>query len=153
MPLILHALLYFYINMQHSKMSHRHRHEDSRIRMEGLVFTLYSIVLVCLFYFSLKWKLEGNKIFNSWRKSYPSVYELLHPILFNKFNTIWFDSVLIIIAFFFYRRHYSTLIRSSYTKGVYVITSVIVWVLMILTLFFWVGYILSIPLVVEVWGQ
>jgi len=132
-------------------MEQRHRHSDSRFRMEGLLFAIYSFVLVYLFYFSLKWKLEGNKIFKGWRNSYPSVYELLHPILFNKFNTIWFDSILIIIIFFFYNRYYRTLIRSSFTRGVYVITSVIVWVLLVLTLLFWVGYILSIPMVMVMW--
>lgn len=132
---------------------HRRHYSDSRIRIEGLMFTIYSAVLVYLFYFSLEWKIEGNKIFNKWRNSYPSVYELLHPILFNKYNTIWFDSILIIIIFFFYNRHYNTLIRSSYTKGIYIITSIIVWALMILTLLFWVGYILSIPVVMVMWGD
>lgn len=130
---------------------HHHRQSDTRIRFEALMFAIYSIVLIYLFYFSLEWKLEGNKIFNTWRSSYPSLFDLLHPILFNKYNTIWFDSILIIIIFFFYNRKYQTLIRSSYTKGIYVLTSIAVWVLIILTLLFWIGYILSLPIVMVYW--
>jgi len=136
---------------QHHHHHHRHSSSGMGVGFERLMFTIYSIVLVYLFYFSLEWKLEGNKIFSGWRSSYPSLYETLHPILFNKYNTIWFDSILIIIIFFFYNRHYDTLIRSSYTRGIYTLTSIIVWALLILTIFFWVGYLLSVPWVMVYW--
>ncbi len=134
-----------------SQHRHHHRRSDTRIRFEALMFTIYSLVLIYLFYFSLEWKLEGNKIFNAWRSYYPALFELLHPILFNKYNTIWFDSILIIIIFFFYNRKFQTLIRSSYTRGIYILTSIIAWVLIILTLLFWIGYILSLPIVMVYW--
>ena len=138
--------------MSHRSHRHyRHQHNSTGSFFENLSFTLYSLVLVYLFYFSLQWKLKGNQIFAAWRQSYATIYELFHPILLNKYNTIWFDSILIIIIFFFYRRHYETIIHNSFNRGIYFLTLVIVWVLLILTLIFWIGYLLSVPFVTVYW--